>query len=254
MINNIAQIAKINSILNKMSTDRFNAILPTKIDVLEELNGGKYKLLIGTKVIDTKSQLKLDVGSSYWGEMKENLKSGSITLTQLLKQPKLLKNLSNLPRFDVQTLGQLLTKESPKGELKMILLENLANSSSKSEFMTVANMLQGINESLFSFVLNHNNKDAIFQFKKRKKRHPDKKDEDTKIDFYAAFENLGPIEGVVEVIDGVRRLSLYLYYENSLAFLKRELASLDLEAVLYKKDKSINPLFSVTPALLDIKG
>jgi len=254
MINNIAQIAKINSILNKMSTDRFNAILPTKIDVLEELNGGKYKLLIGTKVIDTKSQLKLDVGSSYWGEMKENLKSGSITLTQLLKQPKLLKNLSNLPRFDVQTLGQLLTKESPKGELKMILLENLANSSSKSEFMTVANMLQGINESLFSFVLNHNNKDAIFQFKKRKKRHPDKKDEDTKIDFYAAFENLGPIEGVVEVIDGVRRLSLYLYYENSLVFLKRELASLDLEAVLYKKDKSINPLFSVTPALLDIKG
>jgi len=56
------------------------------------------------------------------------------------------------------------------------------------------------------------------------------------------------------VIDGVRKLSLYLYYENSLKFLEKELKSLDLEGFLYKKEGKISPLYEYGESLLDVKG
>jgi len=74
------------------------------------------------------------------------------------------------------------------------------------------------------------------------------------MDFYAGFSNLGPVEGVVEVKKDIKTLSLYLYYENSLEFLKRELNSIDMQVKLYKKDSSIEPLFNLAPSLLDIRG
>ena len=139
--------------------------------------------------------------------------------------------------------------------MKFGLLEKMAHATSKQEFMTLSNMLQAINENVFTMLLAHDNKETLFQFKKRKsKDKSDEKSEDSKIDFYVAFENLGPIEGVVEVIDGVRKLSLYLYYENSLKFLEQELKNLDLEALLYKKKGKITPLYEYGESLLDVKG
>jgi hypothetical protein len=254
VIKNIAQLAKINSLLNEVKTTTFNSLLPIKIDVKEELLGGKYKLLVGTKLLETKSNLKLDVGESYWGVMKESPKKG-ITLSKLLKQPKLLKNIKNIPKFDIQNLNTLFTKETPKAELKAVLLEHLSLSSSRSEFMTITSMIEAINSDVFTFVLNQNEKEAIFQFKRRKpKKTKNSSEDETKIDFYAAFSNLGPVEGVVEVKDDIKTLSLYLYYENSLEFLKRELSSIDMSVKLYKKDKTIEPLFNLAPSLLDIRG
>jgi len=93
----------------------------------------------------------------------------------------------------------------------------------------------------------------MFQFKKRKKSTSDS-NEDAKIDFYAAFENLGPIEGVVSVINGERKVSLSLFYEESLEFLKNELEYLDLEGFLYKKDKNIEPIYELSASLLDTRG
>jgi hypothetical protein len=254
VIKNIAQLAKINSLLNEVKTTTFNSLLPLKIDVKEELIGGKYKLLVGTKLLETKSNIKLDVGESYWGVMRESSKKG-ITLSNLLKQPHLLKNIKNIPKFDIQNLNALFTKETPKAELKTVLLEHLSLSSSRSEFMTITSMIEAINNDVFTFVLNQNEKEAIFQFKRRKpKRGKKDAQEETKIDFYAAFSNLGPVEGVVEVKDDIKTLSLYLYYENSLEFLKRELSEIDMSVKLYKKDKTIEPLFNLAPSLLDIRG
>jgi len=254
LIKSLTQIAKLNSLVSEAKLTRFNSLLPMKIDVLDELIPGKYKLQVGTKQLETKSNLKLDVGESYWGVMKDHPKKG-ITLSNLLKQPKLLKNIQNIPKFDLQTLNNLFEKESPKSELKTVLLEHLSRSSSRSEFMTLTSMIEAINQNVFTFVFDQGGKEAIFQFKKRaSKRRGAKKDEDAKIDFYAAFSNLGPVEGVVEVIKDIKTLSLYLYYENSLEFLKSELKSIDMQVKLYKKDKTIEPLFHLTPSLLDIRG
>ena len=255
MIDKIAQLAKIDSLLNSTKVTRFNSLLPIKIDVLDELYGGKYKLLIGNKAMETKSNLKLDVGESYWGVMKEDIKRGSISLSKLLKFPHLLKNIKDIPKFDIIQMREIFSNENPKSEMKMILLQHLSNSSSRTEFLTITNMLHALEANAFTFVMTTNNKDAIFQFKKRKKKKSVTNHTDSdKIDFYAGFENLGPVEGVIEVVKDIKTLSLYLYYESSMEFLKKELKNLDIDAKLYKKSKNIEPIYSVAPAILDIKG
>jgi len=255
LINSIKALAKLDALANSSKIIRFNSLLPMKIDVLDTLMNGKYKLLIGTKLLETKSNLKLDVGESYWGVMKEDVKSKNISLSNLLKQPKLLKHLKFIPKFSPNQLSTILSSKNPKQELKATLLEHLSNSTSKSEFMTTTSMVNALEQNVFTFVLTQNSKDAIFQFKKRStKKEKSKNIEDTKIDFYAAFENLGPIEGVVEVKDDIKSLSLYLYYENSVKFLQNELNNLNFNAKIYKKDSSIEPLFNVSPNLLDIRG
>ncbi len=255
MINSIKSIAKLDTLVQNAKLTRFNSILPMKINVLDELAGGKYKLLIGSKLLETKSDLKLDVGESYWGQMKEDVKTKNISLSNLLKQPKLLKHLKYIPKFTSEKLAQILTKENPKLELKTTFLEHLSKSTSKNEFMTTTSMINALEQNVFTFVMTQNGKEAIFQFKKRRaKKKNSYKEVDAKIDFYAAFENLGPIEGVVEVKEDIKNLSLYLYYENSVKFLQTELNNLDLNAKIYKKDKTIEPLFYVSPNLLDVRG
>ena len=255
LINSIKALAKLDALANSTKITRFNSLLPMKIDVVENLMNGKYKLLIGTKLLETKSNLKLEVGESYWGEMKEDMKTKNLSLSNLLKQPKLLKHLKHIPKFSTEKLADILTKENPKLELKTTLLEHLSKSTSKSEFMTTTSMVNALEQNVFTFVMSQNGKEAIFQFKKRSPKKSSKTElENTKIDFYAAFENLGPVEGVVEVKDEVKSLSLYLYYENSVKFLLRELNNLDFNAKIYKKDKKIEPLFYVSPNLLDIRG
>lgn len=258
MLGNLSPLAKIENILAKInsSTIKFDKILPVNIDVKEKLEAKTYLLQVGKKEMTTKSMVDLEVGKQYWGVMKEDTKLKSLSLSQLLEKPQLLQGKKSLlPNLSLQKFEQLLTSENPKEAMKFGLLEKMTNATSKQEFMTLSNMLQAVNENVFTMLLAHDNNETLFQFKKRKsKESDDASKEDVKIDFYAAFANLGPIEGVVEVIDGVRKLSLYLYYENSLKFLEKELKSLDLEGFLYKKEGKITPLYEYGESLLDVKG
>jgi len=258
MLGNLSPLAKIENILAKInaSTIKFDKVLPVNIDVKEKLESKTYLLQVGKKEMTTKSMVDLEVGKQYWGVMKEDTKIKSLSLSQLLEKPHLLQGKKALlPNLSLQKLEQLLTSENPKEAMKFALLDKMAHATSKQEFMTLSNMLQAINENVFTMLLAHDNKETLFQFKKRKSKNPkQEKEEDAKIDFYAAFENLGPVEGVVEVIDGVRKLSLYIYYENSLKFLEKELKSLDLEGFLYKKEGKISPLYEYGESLLDVKG
>lgn len=255
MISQIANIAKIESLLANLKTTRFNSVLPVSIDVLEKSNQNQYMLKIGTKEISTKSVMDLDVGAKYWGVMKEDPQLNTLSLSQLLKKPKLLQmqRTNFLPEFNETRLQELITKENPKAELKAVLLERLSQAVSKNEFMTLTNMIAALNENVFTMVLKEGNQSTMFQFKKRKKSTSDPS-EDAKVDFYAAFEHLGPVEGVVSVVGDERKLSLSLFYEESLEFLKNELDSLNLEGFLYKKDKNIEPLYELTASLLDLRG
>ena len=254
MISQIVNIAKIETLLANLKTKRFNSVLPMTIDVLDKGDKNQYTLKIGNKELQTKSAMALDVGSKYWGVMKEEPNTAP-TLSGLLKKPKLLQmqRKNFLPELNSTKLQELITKENPKAEMKAVLLERLSTAVSKNEFMTLTNMIAALNENVFTMVLKEENQSTMFQFKKRKKSTSDSK-EDAKIDFYAAFENLGPIEGVVSVINGERKVSLSLFYEESLEFLKNELEYLDLEGFLYKKDKNIEPIYELSASLLDTRG
>ena len=255
MLNAIANIAKIETLLAKMSTARFNAVLPVNIDVKEKIDPTRYMLQIGNKQISTKSLINLEIGAKYWGVLKEDVSANTVNLSGLFKKPKFLQltNQSFIPQFDQNSLEKLFSKENPKSELKALLLQNLSNAASKSEFVTLSNMLLALNENVFSFILKEENKSAVFQFKKRKKSAKSNAKEDVSLEFYAAFEHLGPINGIVEVIKNEKKLILNLHYENSVNFLKKELKNLDMIITL-NQDNNINPLHELSNSLLDIKG
>jgi len=255
MLGSINPLAKIETILAKLNsaTIKFDR-LPVAINVKEKLAPQEFLLQVNNKEVNTKSMLDLEVGKKYWGVMKED--GATKTLSHLLEKPHLLHAKKTLlPQMTLQKLEQVLTSESPKETMKFALLEKMAHATSKQEFMTLSNMLQAIHENVFTTLLMHGDKETLFQLKKRKsKNDKEEKPENAKIDFYAAFENLGPVEGVIELIDGVRKLSLYLYYENSLKFLEKELKELDLEGFLYQKKGKISPLYEYGESLLDLKG
>ncbi len=258
MIGNLSTLSKIEALLVKVgkSSLAFNTKLPVSVDVKEKLEPKTYLLQVGKKEMTTKSAVDLEVGKQYWGQMKQEPKSKAVSLSQLLQKPQLLKHQkSMIPSMNVKQLSELFSQEKPKEMMKMALLEKMTQATSKHEFLTQSNMLQALQENVFTFVMSHGHKETLFQLKKRpSKRKDEDKPEDAKLDFYAAFEHIGPVEGVVEVIDGIRKLSLYLYYENSLRFLQEELKSLDIEGFLYKKEGKISPLYEYGNSLLDLKG
>jgi hypothetical protein len=159
-----------------------------------------------------------------------------------------------LPELNDKTLQNLISKENPKAELKSVLLEKLSQSVSKNEFMTLTNMISALNENVFTMVLKEDNQSTMFQFKKRKKPAGGSSSEDATIDFYAAFEHLGPVEGVVSVIDDEKKLTMSLFYKESVDFLKEQLPELDFEGILYKKDREIEPIYELSASLLDTRG
>ncbi|HHD83657.1 MAG TPA: hypothetical protein ENK93_02160 [Campylobacteraceae bacterium] len=263
MIGQLARIAGVDALLGKLETARFNALLPVTIEVLEELAKpdksdalSRYRLLIGKKELETKSAMPLEQGTKYWGVMKESGKNHAITLSQLLQKPKLLQNrqlVSILPAFTPQKLAHVMSAQSPKTEMKMQLLEHLSGAQSKQEFMTLANMITALQQDLFTMLLKYQDRHTLFQFKKRRTQSQTSS-EDGMIDFYAAFEHIGPVEGVVEVQGDSRRLTLYLYYEESMVFLQNELETLGFEGRLLPKKAQIKPLCEPVSSLLDIKG
>jgi hypothetical protein len=256
MISQITQLSKLDTLLAKLSVKRFNAVLPVDIKVLEETEPQKYKLQIGKQEIVTKSTLPLDVGTKYWGMMKESVQNNAVTLSKLLQKPKLLQNkalISFLPEFTPEKMVALLAKESPKTEMKMQLLEHLAQANSKQEFMTLTNMIAALNANVFTMLMKYQNKTTLFQFKRRKSQSQTSS-EDGIIDFYAAFEHIGPVEGIVEVKNDMKRVTLYIYYEQSLNFLNTQLEELDFEGRILPKKEKISPLYEPVSSLLDIKG
>jgi hypothetical protein len=259
MLRAISQLAKIDSLLAKVEGIKFNATLPVSIKIKEQTKPQEYLLDVGNKKeLKTKSEVPLDVGKKYWGVLKQSPQTKSISLSHLLKQPIHLQSgkKSAMPNLKLDEFKTILESEKPKENLKFALLTKLSTATTKSEFLSLTNMLNAINENVFTFVLAQDQKETLFQFKKSKPKNKEEEDSDenAKVDFYAAFENLGPVEGVVEVIDGVRKLSLYLYYENSLKFLQKELDNLDIESFLYKKEGNISPLYEYGESLLDVKG
>ncbi|RUM67627.1 MAG: hypothetical protein DSZ05_02300 [Sulfurospirillum sp.] len=256
MIQQISQLGKIDTLLAKLAVKRFNAILPVDIKVLESPEPQKYKLQIGREEVVTKSSLPLDVGSRYWGMMKESPQNSAITLSRLLQKPKLLQNralTSFLPDFTPEKMVALLAKESPKTEMKLQLMEHLSQANSKHEFMTLANMIAALEANVFTMFMKFEDKTTLFQFKRRKSQSQTSS-EDGIIDFYAAFEHIGPVEGVVEVKAEIKRVTLYLYYEQSLEFLKTQLDELGFEGNILHKKAKISPLYEPVSSLLDVKG
>ncbi len=254
MITQITQIAKVEALLSKLQTTRFNALLPVGIEVRRQEGPERYLLQIGNKEVPTQSPRQLEVGARYWGILREDHRAGALHLSRLLKQPALLNKSVALPHFDPPALQALFAKEHPKAELKNVLLHQLAHSGDRHEFMTLTNMIAALNENLFTMVLKEGEQRTMVQLRKRKRRSRSGSKEEASMEFYAAFAHLGPMNGTVELLGESRRLTLRLYYEKAAEFLRRELEHLEFEGRIALSETPIEPFALPVASLLDLKG
>ena len=117
--------------------------LPIKLEVMEKLQGIRYMIKVGNIAMETKSIKDLEIGGKYWAMMGKNT-SGSITLSNLIKQPKLLKD-ENIPlKLSNEAMQQFLQGESPFEVMRGFLTERLGNAESKWEFAFLSHMLMSL--------------------------------------------------------------------------------------------------------------
>jgi hypothetical protein len=109
--------------------------------------------------------------------------------------------------------------DNPASKLKAQLLEELAKVGSKQEFQILSNVAMALNKEVFTFVLEDK---GVLQFKKK----GDKELNAKTVEFYSAFETLGPVSGEITHWDNNTSLSLNVEFESTYNFLKESLKDL----------------------------
>jgi hypothetical protein len=109
--------------------------------------------------------------------------------------------------------------DNPASKLKMQLLEEIAKVATKNDFQILSQVAMALNKEVFTFVLKDK---GVLQFKKKRQKELNAKT----VEFYSAFETLGPISGEISHVDGETTLSLNVEFESTYNFLKENLKDL----------------------------
>lgn len=252
MIKQLSQLAQVqNTMQNSAKTTQFNATLPIKLEVMEKLQGIRYMLKVGNTAMETKSLKELQVGGRYWAMMGRS-SAGGITLSNLIKQPNLLKD-SNVPlKLNEKTLSQFLqNSENPLDVMKGFLTDRLANAESKWEFAFLSHMLMSLKHKVLTIPLHYDDesKNGFMQLRKKRVK------EETCLEFYSVFSNLGATWGLLwDFKEGVR-LDISVMYESVARLLHNNLDSLAfIKEAHININSNITPLYDFSDSLLDIEG
>lgn len=245
MINTLSKVSSVLSNANQQQNIRFNGSLPITITVLEVMSLERYKLLLGSREFTTKSQKKLEKGAKYWGNFGEN-KDGIITISGLLKKPSFFQNSSLFLDMQIDTLLQeFAIVPSPIRSFKNWILENLAlKETDKETFKALSIILLALNEKVIHLPFKSAGKPILVQFHSLF---------DNSLEFYLAYENLGPMRGTLVVDKGEKSLYLNVLFEKSFLYLRKELEKLDIISHM-NIDKNIVPLYDMDKLMLDVKG
>ncbi|HOI84167.1 MAG TPA: hypothetical protein PKW30_07635 [Campylobacterales bacterium] len=109
--------------------------------------------------------------------------------------------------------------DNPASKLKAQLLEEMAKTVTKNDFQILSQVAMSLNKEVFTFVLEDK---GVLQFKKKGNKELNAKT----VEFYSAFETLGPVSGEITHIDGSTSLALNVEFESTYNFLKENLKDL----------------------------
>lgn len=253
MINQINQIAKLGEVLSQKGTTRFNSTLPMSIRVISKVGHLRYLLQIGNTEMPTRSTQDLQPGRQYWAQMGRS-SVGSILISQLTPQPKLLQKTPSNVLLNLSDLQRFFNEESSKNSFdgfKSYLFEKMASSESRQEFQFLANMSMALQAGVFSLPLWYEDRMAFFQFRKKKLQGS----KENSLEFYAAFSNIGPVKGLLVKHQEEIGLLLSLQYQSSLDLLREELKHLEgIDTVKLELLQNIEPFYEFSENILDLKG
>jgi len=248
VIEQLKALSKLDALGSKNTNPKeLNSTLPIKIEVVSKLYGIKYMLKMGNVETVTKSLKELDVGRTYWA-MMQRTNIGSITLSNLTPQPKILE-FSKFFSMDLAVLEKASkgTKESFFSAFKQEVLNKLAASVDRNEFWLWTNVMLSLQQGVFTLPFRYDEKEHLLQLRKRAAKDI--------IDFYAVFPNLGEIDGLIKQFNNELFLELRVQFPSVKKYLEKN--ANELNGVLLSKIeviKDIKALFSFNNSLLDLKG
>ncbi len=219
------------------------------VDVLKSLGEEKYLLQTQEKTLTAQSQKQLQVGERYFAKYTQTKQEIPI-LSNMIKVPKLFTQLQEfqttpLP-YNEKTLQELFLNKKPFENFKENLLDTLSKTTSKEQFQTTSFLLLSLHQGVFTlpFVFYHS-----LGFLQLKKRY-NKREKKSFLDFYAFFEHLGAISGVITQ----ENIRLNVGYEEIRAFLEKQSDELSYPLSI-NVITPISPLYDITQntSLLDIR-
>ena len=252
MIYALTPVKAAQAVLSRMAAIEINAMLQTSIEILDREGNGRFLIRMGQHTFTTKSETPLIPGRAYWVDMAQT-KEGIIQLHRPHPKPLLLqKAFQNL--FDTHLLRKLAEQEHPASSLKEHILHTMASTASKEQFQNLTQLLLSLHQGVVTIPMESGGRRALLQMR----RHKRERDLNQKsVEFYAAMNNIGPVEGRITQGGGKRYLALTLFYPKSVALLQRhadELEGFDRVEIRRKKSE-IAPFWDASStALLDIKG
>ena len=244
MISTLQALAGISTkiIDTSKASINFNGNLPISIEVLKQLDLGRFKLKLGRKELTTKSHKNLIEGKKYWGNFFQG-QGGILTISNLCIQPEVFQSYDSFLAEEDASFFEAMGQESEK--FKDFLLHQLSESPlNKESFAIFSSMLLALKRGVVHLPFLKEGKKSLLQFRYVNQNS---------IEFYAAFENIGPIEGLLERANAKFELTLHAAYDKSLLYLQKELDKLDIITKLSLQPEIV-PLYDTNDLTLDLKG
>ncbi|WP_457592743.1 hypothetical protein [Hydrogenimonas sp.] len=252
MIHGLTPLHAAHRILSGLAKVEINALLQMGIKVLEKKGDGTFLIQLGRHTLQTKSEAPLIPGREYWVDMQQG-KEGAIRLTKLHPKPLLLEKEGFVP-LGRDFLSNLSAEEDPAGGAKERLMQMMASAQSKEQFHTLGQLLLSLHQGVLTIPIEERGKRMLLQMRRGKKNETLKQ---KSVEFYAAFNNLGPIEGAI-VRQGEKSIvNMEVFYPKTAHLLnsfKEELSGFSRISVSLRTSP-ITPFWeSDTLGLLDIRG
>ncbi|BBG65488.1 hypothetical protein NNO_0785 [Hydrogenimonas sp.] len=253
MIYGLTPLHAARKILSKLAKIEINALLQTGIEVLEQKSDGSYLIRLGRHTLQTKSETALVPGKEYWVDM-EQTKEGSVRLSRLHPKPLLLKK-EGFWIFGKELLSELSKESDPAEAVKEKFMQMMASSQSRESFQSLTQMLISLQHGVVTLPVEDRGRRMLLQMRKKKRENETLKEKS--VEFYAAFNNLGPVEGAIVRYGEKKDLKLEVFYPKTarlLESLKEDLPGFSNISVSLSS-QTIAPFWeSDSLGLLDIRG
>lgn len=244
------KLEPIQQLLTSLSKNEISAITKlVTIEILDTLGDNKYIIQQGTNTLTATSDKPLNINKHYWATLTTDDKI--VTLSNLIKYPPILKEMQHLPIiFKADELGNILKQKDPLTTIKDLLLQNISHTTSKHQFTQISNLILPLIHNIITIPLTYQGNFGIFQLKKRY----NKKNKKIQLDFYAAFNNLGPISGLISLLHDDILININVAFLSTKLFLEKHLKEIQYSVKINIK-KNINTLRNLTSeGLLDLNA
>ncbi len=252
MIQGLTPLHAAHRILAKLSKMEINALLQLGIEVLERKGDGTYTVRMGNQTFQTKSEIPLAPAKEYWVDI-ERTKEGVIHLTKPHPKPAMLKKDGFLP-IGERLLADIAEDSDPAEGLKERIMQMMAAAQSKESFQSLSQLLLSLHHGVVTIPFEERGRRALLQMRKGESGETLN---EKSVEFYAAFNNLGPVEGAIARHGEKRVVKLEVFYPKTarlLEDLKGELPGFSQVTVALRPSAILPFWENDTLGLLDIRG